>query len=118
MRKNRRKRRSLQQIKTLLGELEATDLSAASLARSEGVSVGAVYQWNRKVRESLEVGEPIEMILTEPVLNHPRSVATNRSGLTLALGNGIDCKIDPGFHAETLLRVIETINRATGKIPC
>lgn len=120
MRKNRRKRRSLQEIKTLIGELEATDLSAADLAWREGVSVEAIYQWKRKVRESLDVGEPIEMILPKPLQNDPRSATTNHSGLTLTFGfgKGIDCKIDPGFHAETLLRVIETINQAQGQIQC
>ena len=118
MRKNRRKRRSLQEIKILIGELEATDLSAADLAWREGVSVEAVYQWKRKVREIHEVGEPIEMILSEPVQNDPLSATTNHSGLTLTFGNWINCKIDPGFHAETLLRVIATVNQARGQIPC
>ncbi|NJN44956.1 MAG: hypothetical protein HC806_09715 [Anaerolineae bacterium] len=118
MRKNRRKRRSLQEIKILIDELESTGLSGADLARREGVSVGAVYLWKRKVREIHEIGEPIEMILSDPAQNVPLQAATNHSGLTLTFGNWIGCKIDPGFDAETLLHVIETINQARGQIPC
>ena len=118
MRKIRRKRRDLQEIKTLIDELEATDLSAADLARREGVSVGSVYQWKRKVRENLDAGDPIEMILSEAIPVDDCAGTILRSGVTLALGNGIDCKIEPGFHGETLLRVIETVSQASRKIQC
>ena len=119
MRKIRRKRRSLQEITTLISELERTDLSATDLARREGVAVGSVYQWKRKVRESLnEAGQPIEVILPGPVLDSSLSVATaSPSGLTLVLG-GIDCKIEPGFDEGTLLRLIETVNNGGQQEPC
>lgn len=114
MRKIRRKRRSIEEIRTLIGELETRDMSASDLARREGVAVGSVYQWKRKVREGvsegLEAGEPIEMIPTEPVPTDS-AFPTGRSGLTLALGKGIECRIDRGFDADTLLRVVETINQ-------
>lgn len=118
MRKKRAKRRSLQEIKTLIGELEASELSAADLARREGVAVGSVYQWKRKVRSSLEAGDPIEMILAEPIPNDIPASQASGSGLTLCLGKGIECRIDRRFDPDTLLRVMETVNQAGRQRPC
>ena len=116
MRKNRQKRRSLQDIRTLITELEATGLSAAQLARRENVSLGTVYQWKRKVREDVTGNyktdpPPIELILTDSTTGSSPLALSSSSGLILAFDNGIKCTIEPDFDAETLLRVIGTLSK-------
>ena len=107
----RRKERNPQEIKALVAELDSSVLTAAELAKREGVTVGAVYQWKNKVR-TLPV-EPIEIVGASEFLSNPRQ----SSGIRLEI-ESIRCEVDPNFDQQTLIRVVETINQIFANSSC
>lgn len=108
--KNCRKKRNLQEIAALVGELEASNLNVTGLAKREGVSVGAVYQWKKRVQQRCP--QPVEPIELVGPTNNELLAPLTTSGITLTL-NEIECRVQPNFDQETLIRVIEAINKNT-----
>jgi len=105
MQKKKRRKRTSSEISSLVKELNS-GLSVAQLAMREGVSVGAVYQWKKKV--GLRQSEPIELLLPANA-NSPSGNAF--SGVSVEV-NSIKCAVEPGFDRETLVAVIEAISHS------
>jgi len=118
MPKNPRKKRSLDEIHDLIGELNRSKLTVSQFANREGVSVGAIYQWKRKVQEvtsetaNAQVPAPVEVIAPPQLWSESQMPLVKDSGVNLTLPGGISCRVQPGFHSETLVQVIQLLNKA------
>lgn len=107
MQKKKRKKRTASEIRCLVAELN-TGLSAAKLAIREGVTVGAVYQWKKRV--GVEQVEPVELVMPTDVC---AQLGIDSTGISLEI-NSIKCTVESGFDRETLGAVLEVISHLDG----
>jgi hypothetical protein len=115
-----RKRRSLAQIAAIMGKFEGCNLSSAEIARRVGVSVPTVYQWKRRLEfdgntaDQAHRGSMVRVVAANwpPVAPAPAPVASG--SISLVLGSGLLCRVDPGFDEQTLLRVVKLLPPTDG----
>ena len=107
MQKKKRKKRTASEIRCLVDELNS-DLSVAKLAIREGVTVGAVYQWKKRV--GVKQIEPVELVMPTDVC---APLGVGSSGVSIEM-NSIKCTVEPGFDRETLGAVLEVISHSAG----
>jgi DNA-binding transcriptional regulator YiaG len=111
-RTSHRKRRSLEEIRVLMDRLDGSGMPVAQFATRIGVSVPTVYQWRHRLREAGAEGAPT-MVRIVPLAGlasvSPVSAATHDGGIAIILPGGLVCRVDPGFHGETLLRLVEIL---------
>ena len=103
MQKKKRKKRTASEISGLVDELNS-GLSVAKLAMREGVTVGAVYQWKKRV--GAKQIEPVELVVPTDVC---APLGIGSSGVSLEM-NSIKCTVEPDFDRETLSAVLEVIS--------
>ena len=105
----RRILRSDEEVARLLGGWKASGLSARAFGDREGIPASTLYQWSgkrgRRPRESSreDRGEFIEVELPGEV------IGSDVAAFRLALGNGRELQIPPGFRAEELTRLLSVL---------
>lgn len=117
IRLSRRKRRSLHEVSILMDEFHSSGMTAAQFARRMGVSVATVYQWRRRVREKASAQTAgassfPSMVRIIPTADEAEALPGEPkpdSGVSVVLPSGLLCRVEPGFHEPTLLRVVQLL---------
>jgi transposase-like protein len=104
-------RRSAQQWKALVERYERGTATQARFCAREGVSVGALQYWRRRLREEAAGGDAAALAIARLVAVQVReeAPAPKETGLRLVLSSGVSVEVAPDFDAATLRRVIDAL---------
>ena len=111
------KRRNLHEIASLLDEFDSSKMSVAEFAELVGVSVATVYQWKRRLRESpgfQAANAPSSQSMVRVIATAEPATAfapppKRDSGVSFVLASGLICRVEQGFHEETLMRLVQLL---------
>ena len=93
-----KKRRTRQDIETLLGRYHASGKSARAFCEAEGVAESSLYKWLKRKRPRESVPALVEV-------KAPKISA----GLRIATPRGYQVEVPAGFAAEELKRLLEVL---------
>jgi len=106
------RRRSLEEIATLIARLENSNCTVAEFAAEIGVAVPTIYNWKRRLHSESgertgQSGPSMVRVIAQPEFSSPS--ATPSSKIDIHLPNGVTCSVCPGFDEQTLLRLIDIL---------
>lgn len=98
----------------ILDRWDRSGLSAAAFAPSVGVTPWTLYAWRRRERKLAERSAPCTAIVpsfVEIAIDDARAPASPASAapIEIALPRDITVRVAPGFDAQTLKRVVDTL---------
>jgi transposase-like protein len=104
-----RKRRSSQEIRRLVTEFESSGLRQVEFCRSHGLALSTLQRGLKRHRTKAAGQGESERLVEVKIDRSRRSGSTEGSVLEVLLGKGRRIEVRRDFDAETLVRLIRTI---------
>jgi hypothetical protein len=105
----KRKRRSSQEIRRLVTEFEASGLRQVEFCRSRGLALSTLQRGLKRRRTEAGGQGESEGLVEVRIARSRRGGGTESSVLEVSLAKGRRIEVRPDFDAETLVRLIRTI---------
>ncbi len=102
------RRRSADEILSILDELDTSGASVASFAKSRGLALSTVHSWRRSYDRQCSVkkanaGRFVPVELAEPDV-------AEQDAIEIVLAGGYCVRVRPGFCPQTLVAVIDALS--------
>jgi hypothetical protein len=104
-----RKRRSSQEIRRLVTEFESSGLRQVEFCKSHGLALSTLQRGLKRRRTEAEGQGKSERLVEVKISRSRRSGSTESSVLEVLLAKGRRIEVRRDFDAETLVRLIRTI---------
>lgn len=104
-----RKRRSSQEIRRLVAGFEASGLRQVEFCRSHGLALSTLQRGLKRRRTEAEGQDESKRLIEVKITRSRGSGSAESSVLEVLLAKGRRIEVRRGFEAETLVRLVRTI---------